>query len=146
MSRKDSHAREAVTAAREAREEAERTLRASRHARNTAARALEHDIHPMTIDEDERARRRLAVYEADALVAIHVETVRRARVIEDAAIALVAAVTGTSRSEKAIASSIVDILGGRVPVPALSRSLVELESVRLASRAVRRPGTRPQRA
>lgn len=146
MSRKDTHAREAVTAAREAREDAERAFNESRRARSAAARALEHDVYPMTIDEDERARRRQVVADAEAVVVTRLRALQRAQAIEDAAIALVAAVTGTNRTEKAVASAVVDILGGRLPVPQLSRSLAEPESVRLASRAARRPGIRPQRA
>lgn len=146
MSRKDTHAREAVIAAREAREEAEHAVNESRRARNAAARALEYDVYPMTIDEDERARRRQVVADAEAVVAQRLRALQRAQAIEDAAIALVAAVTGTNRTEKAVASAVVDILGGRLPVPLVSRPLAEPESVRLASRAARRPGIRPQRA
>lgn len=143
MSTTDASTHEAVAAAREARETAERGLQESRRRRADAARALEYDLYPMTIDEAERARRRHVVADADADVAVHREAVRSARVIEDAVLALVAAVSGTNRTEKAVASAVVEILGGRVPVAALSRSRVEPESGRRAPRAARRAGIRP---
>jgi hypothetical protein len=146
MSTTDASIHEAVAAARGARETAERGLHESRRRRADAARALEHDVYPMTIDEAERARRRQVVADADADVAAHREAVRSARVIEDAVLALIAAVSGTNHADKAVAATVVDILGGRAPVAALSRSRVEPESGRRAPRAVRRPGIRPLRA
>ena len=143
MSTTHANAHEAVAAAREAREEAERALQLSRRRRADAARALEYDVYPMRIDEAERARRRQLVAVADADIAVHAEALRRARAIEDAATALVAAVSGTNFAEKAVASAGVDLLGGSAAVAGGRRSRVEPGSVRRAPRAARRPGNRP---
>jgi hypothetical protein len=143
MSTTHANAHEAVAAARTARQEAEHALQLSRRRRADAARALEYDLSPMTIDEAERARRRRVVAEADADVAVHGEALRRTRAIEDAALALVAAVSGTNFAEKAVASTVVELLGGSAVAASVSRSRVEPGSVRRAPRAVRRPGNRP---
>jgi hypothetical protein len=143
MSTTHANAHEAVAAARDAREEAERALQLSRSRRADAARALEYDVYPMTIDEAERARRRRVVADADADVAVRREAVRRAQAIEDAALALVAAVSGANFAEKAVASTVVGLLGGSATAAAVSRSRVEPGSVRRAPRAARRPGSRP---
>jgi membrane protein involved in colicin uptake len=143
MSTTHTDAHEAVAAAREAREEAERALQLSRRRRADAARTLEYDVYPMRIDEAERARRRQLVADADADVAVHGDAVRRARAIEDAVMALVAAVSGTNVAEKAVASTVVDLLGGSTVGASVSRSRVEPASVRRVPRAARRPGNRP---
>lgn len=143
MSTTHANVHEAVAAARNAREEAERALRLSRRRRADAALALEYDLYPMRIDEAERARRRRVVADADADVAVHSEALLRARAIEAAALALAAAVSGTDFAEKAVASTVVSLLGGPASAAPVSRSRVETASVRRAPRAARRPGNRP---
>ena len=63
---------------------AERELRVAEAARSRAARALEYGLHPMTLDETERARLRAAYAAADAVVADKRHAVDRSRTLRHA--------------------------------------------------------------
>lgn len=72
---------EALASTGEATTLAEREVRVAEAARSRAARALEYGLHPMTLDETERARLRAVYAAADAVVADKRHAVDRSRTL-----------------------------------------------------------------
>ena len=75
---------EALASTGEATARAQRELRVAEAERARAARTLELDMHPVTIDEAERAIRRAAYAAADAAVGARREAFDRSRVLGEA--------------------------------------------------------------
>jgi hypothetical protein len=75
---------DALASTAEATARAERELRVAEADRARAARALEYGMHPVTLDETERARLRDGYAAADAVIAAKRQAVDRARALENA--------------------------------------------------------------
>ena len=75
---------QALASAREATARAERDLRVALASRARAARALEHNMHPVTLDETGRARLRAAYADADGVVGVARGALERSRTLGEA--------------------------------------------------------------
>ena len=87
---------EALASTGEATAVAERELRVAETERSLAARALEYGLHPMTLDETERALLRAAYAAADAVVAAKGQEVDRSRTLTHAVQTIADTIDGRS--------------------------------------------------
>ena len=161
---------EALASTGEATAAAERELRVAESARSRAARALEYGLHPMTLDETERARLRAAYAAADAVVAEKRHAVDRSRTLADAVQTIADTIGPLDAEDHELANRLTATLalwqvasaresaragsGPRLrrlsarrvysPTVGLARGRAWRGSARRDRRAGRRPGTRPR--
>jgi len=125
---------EAQASVREATAGAERELHAAEAARTRAARALEYGLHPMTLDEAERARLRADYAAADAVVAQKRHTVDHSRTLEHAVKTVADAIDTLNAEDHELANRLTATL-----------ALWQLTSARDQQGSGTRPGSRLRR-
>jgi hypothetical protein len=101
---------EALASAGEATARAERGLRVAEAERARAARALEHGMHPVTLDETERARLRAAYAAADAVVADARRAAERSRTLGKAVQTIADAFSRLDAEDHELASRLTSTL------------------------------------
>ena len=101
---------EALASTGEATDKALRELRTAEAERGRAARALEYGLHPMTLDEAERAHRRAAYAAADAVVAHKRGTFDHARTLSQAVKTVADALDGLDGEDHELANRLTATL------------------------------------
>ena len=101
---------EALASTGEATAGAVRELRAAEAERARTARALEYGLHPMTLDETERARLRAAYAAADAVVADKRHAVDRSRTLGHAVQTIADAIDSVEAQDRELANRLTATL------------------------------------